>query len=103
MPSRRSTMQYMAATAVMTVRIEPGLLDALKARSRREGRTVSAEVVRLIKKELQPPPKPRARPARTMGMFADFDAPDLEEFVLWRRELSAQLLPKLRKRSTRRS
>ena len=74
----------MAATAIMTVRISPGLLAALKARAKDEGRSVSAEVVRMISKEIHAVPE--RRPKRTtMGMFPEFDAPTLDEFKRLRR------------------
>jgi hypothetical protein len=78
----------MAATSVMTVRIDPQLLAALKARARRDGSTVSAEVVRLVRKEVTPAPARRRR-ARTLGMFANFEAPELDDLTSLRRALSA--------------
>lgn len=84
------TNKYMAATAVITVRIDPQLLAALKEKARRDGRTVSAEVVQLVRREVSPAPKP-SRPKRTMGMFPNFEAPDLDELVAARRELSRSL------------
>ena len=75
----------------MTVRIDPTLLAALRQRAKRSGRSVSAEVVDLLRRELQPvaPRKPR----RTMGMFAtsDFEVPDLEDFKQLRRDMSKRL------------
>jgi plasmid stability protein len=85
----------MPATSVMTVRIHPELLTALKARARQEGRSVSAEVVRLIRKELTTPPAKVG--ARTMGMFADFDAPDLEVFRSTRKAASRAVARRTRK------
>jgi hypothetical protein len=76
----------MSATAVMTVRIDPELLAALREKARREGRTVSAEVVRLVRREVGPPP--RRSKMRTMGMFPDFEAPELDELLGLRRELA---------------
>jgi hypothetical protein len=82
----------MAASAVMTVRIDAELLAALKDKVRRDGRTVSAAIVQLIRNEVQPR---RVRPVkrrRTMGMFADFEAPDLDEFVRLRRGISRRFV-----------
>ena len=81
--------EYMAATAIMTLRIDPELLAALRVRARREGRSVSAEVVRMIRKDIEPASPRRRKPMRTMGMFADFEAPELEDFKRLRRQLSA--------------
>lgn len=90
----------MAETAIMTLRIAPGLLKALKARAKREGRSVSAEVVRMISKEIDAVPE--RRPKRTtMGMFSEFDAPELDEFKRLRRQLSSAATARVgrRKRS----
>ena len=82
----------------MTVRIDPELLAALKAKAKQDGRTVSAEVVQLIRKGVEPLPV-RTKPARTMGMFPDFEAPELDELVALRRTFSRRLRPKSKKRS----
>ena len=86
----------MNATAIMTLRIDPGLLAALRRRAKREGRSVSAEVVRMIRKELEPEAMQRRRVSPTMGMFADFEAPELEEFKRLRREISAAVVRRVR-------
>jgi len=81
----------MAASAVVTVRIDAELLAALRDKVRRDGRTVSAAIVQLVRNDVQPK---RARPRkrrRTIGMFADFEAPDLEDLVQLRRSLSLRL------------
>jgi hypothetical protein len=81
----------MTASAVVTVRIEAELLAALKDKVRRDGRTLSAAIVQLVRNDVQPK---RARPAkrrRTIGMFADFEAPELDDLVRLRRSLSRRL------------
>jgi hypothetical protein len=87
----------MGATAIMTLRIDPGLLAALRQRAKREGRSVSAEVIRMIRKEVEPEPTRRRRVAPTMGMFAGFEAPELEEFTRLRREISVAVVRRLRR------
>ena len=99
------TNEYMAASAVVTVRIEPALLSALKQKAEREGRSVSAELVRLVRDDVMPHADPGATPLRaerrkTSGMFADFEAPDLDELREARRDASKRLA---RKSSARRS
>ncbi|HEY6462528.1 MAG TPA: hypothetical protein VIY73_20305 [Polyangiaceae bacterium] len=82
----------MAASAVITVRIDPDLLAALKAKALEEGRTVSAEVVHLVRREVGPAARRPASKARsTMGMFPDFEAPDLDDMVALRRRASRSL------------
>ncbi len=87
----------MGATAMMTVRIDPALLSALRERAKREGRSVSAEVVRLIRRELEPAPTARRKPGSTMGMFPDFDAPPLATFKRLRREMSATIARRMQR------
>lgn len=89
-------MKYMPATAVMTVRIDPELLAALKAKAKRDGRTVSAAVVQLIRKGVEPASR-RSKGPPTMGMFSEFEAPDLDELIALRRTFSRALKPRPRK------
>lgn len=92
----------MAANAVMTVRIDAELLAALKDKVRRDGRTVSAAVVQLIRDDVKPKRVRRTKHRRTMGMFAEFEAPDLEEFVQLRREASGRLMASVARKAKRR-
>jgi hypothetical protein len=82
----------MAASAVMTVRIDAELLAALKDKVQRDGCTVSAVIVQLIRNEVQPKPVRPAKRRQTMGMFADFEAPDLDELTQLRRGISRRLM-----------
>jgi len=79
----------MAGSSIMTVRVAPDLLAALKRRAAREGRSVSAEVVRMIKRDIEPAKPRRTKRTPTMGMFPDFDAPTLEEFKRMRRRFAS--------------
>ncbi len=89
---RWDTNEYVSATVIMTLRIDPGLAVALRQRANREGHSVSAEVIRMIRKEVEPGPTPRRRVSPTMGMFADFEARELKELKRLRREISTALL-----------
>lgn len=62
----------------MTLRIDSDLLAELKAMAIAEGRSTSAEVVNLLRKQVIVKPKP-SRSVRTMGMYAHYEAPSLEE------------------------
>jgi hypothetical protein len=80
------------ATAIITVRLEPKLLTALKAKAREEGRSVSAEVVQLIRGAVEQKAPPEDR-RRSMGMFADagFEPVEIEDVRRLRRETAARL------------
>jgi hypothetical protein len=71
-------MHDMSASAVVTVRIDPALLAALKRKAARDGRTVSAEIVRLVRSAVEPTVT-FAKAVRSMGMFSDFEAPGLDD------------------------
>lgn len=89
----------MAAGAVITVRIDADLLAALKDKAKRDGRSVSAEVVQLVRREVGQPLAARApRAKRTMGMFPDFEAPDLDEMRAARRAISRSLARRPRRK-----
>lgn len=92
----------MAASAVMTVRIDAELLAALRDKVRRDGRTVSAAVVQLIRNEVQPKPIRPAKRRRTMGMFADFEAPDLDELTRLRYGIARRLMAAVVRKAKRR-
>ncbi len=91
-----NTKEYMAGTAIMTLRIDPNLLAALRRRAKQEGRSVSAEVIRMIRKEIAPAPSRQRKTRRTMGMFADFESPELDVFKRLRRDVSARVQKRLR-------
>jgi len=78
----------------MSLRIDPELLEEIRQRARAEGRSVSAQILHLVRGELgggSPYPKRRAR--RTMGWLAHLDVPeDLETYRRFRRSLSRGLM-----------
>jgi hypothetical protein len=85
----------MTASTIMTVRIEPALLDALRRRAKRAGRSLSAEVIDVLRRDLQPVVP--GRPRKTMGMFSVFEAPELAVFGAHRRSLSARIAKRHRR------
>ena len=86
------------ATRVMSLRIDPQLLEEIRRRARAEGRSVSAEILHLVRRELgggSPPPRRGAR--RTMGWLAHLDVPeDLETYRRFRRSASRRVMKRLR-------
>jgi len=91
----------MPASAVITVRIDPQLLAALKEKARREGRSLSASIVRLIETDVKRRPSRSGKVRCTMGMFRQFEAPDLDELRELRRTFSSRLqlaLPRTRRK-----
>ena len=90
----------MPGSAMMTLRVDPELLAALKRRAAREGSSVSAEVRRLIERDVERVASRRAKRTSTMGMFPDFDAPTLDQLKGLRRRFSSSLSSvKTRRRS----
>src|SRR5262249_47179545 len=90
--------EYMSASALITVRIDPQLLAALKKRAQREGRSVSSEVLRMIRNEIEPLPSRRKR-RQTTGMFPNFEAPDFIGFKRVRHEFSKAIRGRGRRRT----
>jgi len=93
----------MPGSAMMTLRVDPELLAALKRRAAREGRSVSAEVRRLIERDVGQTKTPRAKRASTMGMFPDFEAPTLDDLKGLRRRFSSRLSTAKTAKTRRRS
>jgi hypothetical protein len=89
------------ATRVTSLRIDLELLEEIRRRARTEGRSVSAQILHLVRRELgvsSPPPRTRTR--RTMGWLAHLDVPeDLETFRRFRRSLSRRILKGLRRKA----
>jgi plasmid stability protein len=82
----------MANTTVMTVRIDNDLLAALKDRAQHLGRSVSAEVIQLIKSQLTPRVQSKDKPFKTTaGMFSQFESLDLEEYQELSKTYSARI------------
>jgi hypothetical protein len=82
----------MPASTVLSIRIDPDLLAALREKAQREGRTVSATVLDVVRRAVGDGVK-RSSPRRsTMGMFASFEAPELDDLVRARRQFSRSLL-----------
>jgi hypothetical protein len=93
----------MAATRVISLRIDPELLEELRKAARAEGRSVSSQVVHLVRKELAARSRPRRKPLPTLGWLRHLGAPDeLEEFRRVRRSLSRSLAARAGRRSRRR-
>jgi hypothetical protein len=81
-----------AATAVVTFRLDTTLLAALKRKARRDGGTVSASLVAMVRTQVEPRRRRTAKRRATMGMFPDFEAPELDEMMQLRRGLSRRLM-----------
>lgn len=76
----------------MTLRIDPALLEDLRRAAKAERRSVSAQVLHLVRKEVGASPRRSAKPLPTLGWLRHLDAPDqLEEFHRVRRALSRRL------------
>jgi hypothetical protein len=89
------------ASRVMSLRIESELLEEIRRRARAEGRSVSAQILHLVRNELGPSaPQPSRRPQRTMGWLAHLDVPeDLETYRQLRRSLSRRIMKRLRRKA----
>jgi hypothetical protein len=89
----------MASSKVMTLRIDPELLEQLRQVARAERRSVSAQLVYLVRKELGTPARRATqRVLPTLGWLRHLDAPDdLDAFRRVRRTLSRRLRARARR------
>ncbi|RYZ66727.1 MAG: ribbon-helix-helix protein, CopG family [Proteobacteria bacterium] len=78
----------MAKTSTLTVRLAPELLEALEARAKRLGRSTSAEVVRLLSREMVVTTRAAKATRPRMRMFSQLEAPDVEDFAASRKAIS---------------
>ena len=86
----------------MTLRIEPELLAQLRAAAKAERRSVSAQVLLLVRRELGATPRRREKPLPTMGWLRHLRAPrELREFRRVRRALTRRLEARLRRHARR--
>ena len=77
---------------VLSIRIEPNLLRAVRARASDEGRSVSGAIVSMVRQQMGESPAPRAASRPISGWLADLDVPGtLAEFRQARAEVSATL------------
>lgn len=79
----------MRKSQMMTLRVAPELLSAVRARAKRLGRSASAEVVFLLERELKTPIAPLAP---VMGMFTGFELLDADDLRRERARASRRLL-----------
>jgi hypothetical protein len=82
-------------TKMMTLRIDADLLVRIKDQAKREGRSASAEVVRLLRRELGGVAKPKKPRRNTMGMFAHLESVRLEDVRDLRNQISRQIASRL--------
>ena len=82
----------------MTVRLRSALRRRIEGVARKEGRSLSAQIERLVEAGLDAGAAPRVpRPAALSGRFADSRVPTLEDF----KDVRASLSGSLRRRTRR--
>jgi len=96
-----NTNDDMAASKVMTLRIDPELLEQLREVARAERRSVSAQLVHLVRRELGTQGKAATRKVLpTLGWLRHLDAPDdLDAYRRVRRTLSRRLQARVRRQA----
>jgi hypothetical protein len=104
--SRSSRNNYVTTykrSQVLSVRLSPDELSALRLRARAEGRSVSGEVAFLVKERVAERAAYRAKPPRKIsGWLAHLHAPDAHaEFRTARSDASAQLIAAVRRKRQR--
>lgn len=82
-------------TKMMTLRIDVDLLARLKNQAKREGRSASAEVVTLLRREFGGEKKPKKPRRDTMGMFGHLESVRLEDVRELRNQMSRKVASRL--------
>lgn len=87
---------------VVSLRIDEGLLRAVRERAQAEGRSVSGEIVFLVRERVTAYQVKSKRPQRITGWLADRAVPDdHEEFRAHRTDASAKLMRAVRRKARR--
>lgn len=85
---------------VLSIRIDPDLLEAVRERARTEGRSVSGEVVFIVRNEIEARPAANEKPRPISGWLGRRDSPETHAgFQKGRAAISANLLRAVRRRA----
>lgn len=98
----RATNHYMAdykSSRVLSLRIDADLLDAVRERARAEGRSVSGQIVYLVRERVETDPEPK--PIRKIsGWLSQRPVPDsFTDFQSGRARASAKLRSAVRRKA----
>jgi hypothetical protein len=86
------TNEYMTTSKAMAVRIEPELLLQLRNEARNNRRSLSAQILFMVRKELEQSRCQFEKPRPTMGWLAHLEAPEnIDDYREVRSRLSGAL------------
>lgn len=98
----RSKNDYMSSNVrskVLSIRIEPELLDAIKRRARREKRSVSSEIAHLVRSQVESEASPQTTKPIS-GWLRELEVPDdFDTFRALRTKASVKLLTGVQKKA----
>jgi hypothetical protein len=93
-----NTNEYVRSK-VITLRIEPDLLDRLREVAKAQRRSVPAQVLFVVRRELETKATRTPRALPTLGWLRHLEPPDrLDEFRRVRRSISRQFAARVRRR-----
>lgn len=96
-------MSNYARSRVVSVRIEPELLEAVRDRARAEGRSVSGEIVLIVREQVEARPAARQKPSPITGWLRHLDRPEADGAIrAGRTEASGKLLRAIGRKARRR-
>ncbi|MDB4953187.1 MAG: hypothetical protein JWO36_756 [Myxococcales bacterium] len=85
-------MAHYKRSHVVSIRLTPDLLEAVREQARLDGRSLSGEVVSIVKQQLATRQVRRGQPHKITGWLAHLDVPEThEEFRSARASASAKL------------
>jgi hypothetical protein len=86
-------MPNYTGSRVLSIRIDPELLEAIREQAEAEGRSVSGEIVFLVREQIEARPGNREKPRPISGWLADRAGPDTHaQFRKARARASSRLL-----------
>ena len=87
---------------VVSVRVDADLLEAVRRRARADGRSVSGEIVFIVREQLEAEPLVKRKPKPISGWLSEIASPEsFAEFRAGRADASQQLLRAVRKKARR--
>jgi hypothetical protein len=91
-----------AGSRVVSVRIEPELLEAVRHRAKVEGRSVSGQIVLIVREQVQAEPKTKQKQKPITGWLRHLAVPESDDAMrAGRAEVTKKLMRAVRRKARR--
>jgi hypothetical protein len=100
--SKNDDMANYTQSRVLSIRLTPELLEAVREQARIDGRSVSGEVVSIVQEQLAARRRAQVKPRRITGWLAHLEVPETHaEFQAGRATASVKLMQGIRARASK--